>query len=110
MTPKVPTSAIGTVTLGITVAQKLRRNRKITITTRVMVSSMVNSTSETEAWMVWVRSMAMSTWIDGGIAASRRGRAFFTLWAVSMMLAPGCRKTASPMAGLLFSQAVSLVF
>ena len=39
------------------VAQKLRRNRKITITTSTIVSISVNSTSFTEAWMVVVRSI-----------------------------------------------------
>ena len=34
-----PASAKGTVTLGMSVAQKLRRNRRITITTRQMVST-----------------------------------------------------------------------
>ena len=38
------------------VAQTLRRNRKITITTSAMVSISVNSTSCTEALMVVVRS------------------------------------------------------
>ena len=52
-----PSSASGTVTLGITVAHKLRRNTKITITTSAMVSSSVNCTSLTEARMVCVRSL-----------------------------------------------------
>src|ERR1700686_4140191 len=39
-----PASASGTVTLGMSVAQKLRRNKRITSTTRQMVSSSVNST------------------------------------------------------------------
>ena len=34
-----------------------RRNTKITMTTSAMVNSSVNSTSLTEARMVWVRSM-----------------------------------------------------
>jgi len=34
MTPKVPTSESGTEMLGITVAHTLRKNTKITITTR----------------------------------------------------------------------------
>ena len=40
----------------MTVAQKLRRNRKITITTSATVSINVNCTSATEARMVSVRS------------------------------------------------------
>ena len=42
MSAKVPTRASGTVTPGITVAQKLRRNTKITITTSAIVSISVN--------------------------------------------------------------------
>ena len=41
----VPTSDSGTVTLGMTVAQKFRRKTKITITTSAIVSISVNCTS-----------------------------------------------------------------
>ncbi len=40
-----PSSASGTVRLGMNVAQKSRRNSSTTITTRAMVSIRVNSTS-----------------------------------------------------------------
>ena len=79
------------------VAQTLRRNRKITITTRLIDSSSVNCTSRTEARMVCVRSMTMLTWIDGGIAASSRGSAALIRSTVSMTLAPGCLNTSSTM-------------
>src|SRR5471032_3265270 len=62
-----PASASGTVTLGISVAQKLRRNRNTTITTSAMVSARVNSTSETEARMVVVRSRIVVTSTEGGM-------------------------------------------
>ena len=39
MTPNVPMSESGTATLGIAVARRLRKNTKITPTTRPMVSS-----------------------------------------------------------------------
>ena len=39
MTPKVPTSESGTARLGMMVADSLRRNRKITITTSATASS-----------------------------------------------------------------------
>ena len=57
MTPNVPTSDSGTATLGMTVAEKLRRNTKITNTTSPMV--IINSiwTSSTEARIVTVRSV-----------------------------------------------------
>jgi hypothetical protein len=49
------------------VAQKLRRNMKITMTTSATVSSNVNCTSATEARMVSVRSEMTETFTAGGI-------------------------------------------
>src|SRR5271165_6956774 len=66
----VPSSAKGTVTPGMMVAQALRRNRKITNTTSTMVMPSVISTSSTEALMVVVRSATVSTLIEGGMEAS----------------------------------------
>ncbi len=66
MSAAVPSSASGTVTPGMAVAQKLRRNRKMTITTSTMAISSEYSTSCTEAWMVVVRSITWSTLSDGG--------------------------------------------
>ena len=51
----------------MTVAQKFRRNRKITITTSATVSIRVNRTSLTEARMVWVRSDRIETLMSFGI-------------------------------------------
>src|ERR1700731_4112308 len=67
--PKVPISERGKATLGITVAQTLRRKMKITRITRKTVSSRVNWTSRTDARMVCVRSVRMVTLTDGGIEA-----------------------------------------
>ena len=53
----------------MTVAQKLRRNTKITMTTRPMVSSSVNCTSSTEARMVVGAVGDDLDVISGGIAA-----------------------------------------
>ena len=61
MSAQAPSSASGTVTLGMIVAQRFRRKTKITITTSAMVSTRVNSTSRTEARMVVVRSERMLT-------------------------------------------------
>lgn len=55
----------GTVTAGMIVAQKFRRNRKMTITTSATVNIRVNWTSETAARMVAVRSAAIVTLIVG---------------------------------------------
>ncbi len=41
---------------GISVAEVLRRNRKMTSTTRKRVKSRVYSTSWTDSWMDWERS------------------------------------------------------
>ena len=65
----MPISDSGTVTAGMIVAQKLRRNRKMTITTSATVSSNVNCTSATEARMVSVRSEMILTLIADGIEA-----------------------------------------
>ena len=56
MNAKVPTMDMGNATLGMTVAETLRRNMKITITTRASASSRVNSTSSTDALIITVRS------------------------------------------------------
>ncbi len=98
-----PSSASGTVMLGISVAQALRRNSRITITTRPMVSASVNSTSLTEARMVTVRSRMVSTLMAGGMVAVRRGSCALIWSTVSMTLAPGCLKTSSRTLRWLFS-------
>ena len=49
ITPNVPTSESGTATLGMMVAWRLRKNRKMTRTTRTTVSISSNSTSLMEA-------------------------------------------------------------
>ncbi len=97
-----PSSASGTVMLGMTVAQKLRRNSRTTSTTRAMVSPSVNWTSLTEARMVVVRSRMVSTLTAGGILAVSWGSCALIWSTVSMTLAPGCLKTARMMPGLLF--------
>src|SRR5215471_10103373 len=68
-----PSNASGTVTPGITVAQTLRRNSKITKITSTMVKPSVNWTSSTEARIVVVLSNSVVTVIAGGILAVRRG-------------------------------------
>ncbi len=110
MSPKVATSASGTVTAGMTVAQTLRRNRKITMMTSAMVSSMVRSTSLTEARIVVVRSTILSTLMDAGTASRDLGSCSSTRATVSMTLAPGCLKTMSRMLRLPSPTAASLVF
>jgi len=57
----VANRANGITALGIRVARTLRRNRKMTITTRTTVMSSVTFTSATDALIVCVRSIR--TWI-----------------------------------------------
>ena len=62
----MPTIESGTATLGMTVAARLRRKRKITMTTRATVSMSSNCTSLTEARMVVVRSDSTVRFTDAG--------------------------------------------
>src|ERR1700693_1486213 len=64
----VPTIDKGTTTPGITVADRLRRNRKITITTRQTVKTSVNSTSRIDFRMDSEASNMMWRCTDGGIS------------------------------------------
>ena len=61
MTAKVPISDSGTAMLGIMVALTLRKNRKITSTTRAIANSNSNSTSEMDALIPVVRSVSVVT-------------------------------------------------
>ena len=65
----VATIEIGTTALAISVARRLRRKRKTTAVTSVMVSTRWNCTSSTEARMVRIRSLNTSSLIAGGMAA-----------------------------------------
>ena len=75
ITAAAPASESGTMTAGMIVARMLRRNSRITSTTSAMVSASVNSTSATEARMVWVRSTMVSIFMPGGMSESSRGSA-----------------------------------
>ena len=91
MAPNVPKMEIGTATLVISVARKLRRKKYTTIVTSMTASTKVSSVSCSEARIVVLRSMATVTFISAGIAASKCGNSAFTLSMVSMMLALGWR-------------------
>ena len=67
ITAKVPNSDIGTARLGMIVADRLRRKRKITSTTRPMVSARVNFTSLMESRMLCERSKRIFRSTDAGI-------------------------------------------
>ena len=110
ITPKVPTSDSGTDRLGMIVAGMLRRNRKITSTTRATASASSICTSATEARMVVVRSVSTATSTDDGRAADSCGSSSFTRSTTSITLAPGWRWMFRMMAGTVFIQAPSFVF
>ena len=97
MTADVPRMASGTVRLGMRVTATLRRNTKMTATTRAMDSSSVNSTSLTEARMVWVRSTSVFTVMLGGMLALSVGMAAWMRSTVSITFAPGILVMASRM-------------
>ena len=110
MAAKVPTIDSGTATLGMMVAYRLRRNRKITITTRAMVSINSNSTSATDALMSVVKSVRVVTSMPAGRLACSCGINYWMLLTTLMVLAPGCRCTLRITAGVWFIQAACLVF
>ncbi len=110
MIPNVPISDSGTATLGITVADRLRRNRKITITTSAMVSIRVNSTSRTEARMVVVRSEMIETFTAEGSDARSCGSRRLVRSTTLMMFVPGCLWMFRITAGVVFTQAACLTF
>ena len=87
------------------VAHRWRRKMKMTITTRPMVSSRVNSTSTTESRIDCERSDIRSTWTDCGTEASRRGIIALMLSTTSTVLAPGWRKISSSSPRLPLNQA-----
>ena len=99
MMPKVPISVSGRATLGITVAQNLRRKTKITITTSATASTSVICTSRTDARIVSVRSVRMAILTEVGEIERSRGSNALTRLAVSMMLAPGWRWMSTMTAG-----------
>ena len=105
MAAKVPTSDSGTATLGMIVAQRLRRNRKMTMTTSAMVRISSNFTSSTLALMEVVRSVRVVTWMLAGRVASSCGRSPLMFLTTLIVLAPGWRWTLRMTAGVSFIQA-----
>ena len=89
MAASVPTSDSGTDRLGMSVAGRLRKNRKITSTTRATASPSSNSTSATEARMVTVRSVSGVTVSAAGRAACSSGSSALIVSTVAITFAPG---------------------
>src|SRR6185437_13535088 len=100
----VPTSDSGTDRLGMMVAGILRRNRKITSTTRMTASDSSNSTSWTEARMVLVRSVRIETSTAAGSDADSAGSSFLMRSTTWITFAPGWRWMLRMMPGVVFTQ------
>ena len=97
MTAKVPITDMGRLRLGMTVARRLRMNRKMTSTTRPKVSSRVNWMSATEARMATLASRSTARRIEAGRLAAISGSRSRTASATSMVFMPGCFSTARMM-------------
>src|SRR5919199_1569976 len=69
----VPISDKGTATLGMNVAARFRRKTKMTITTSAMQSISSNSTSETDARTVLVRSTSTESLMEDGMVVCSLG-------------------------------------
>ena len=89
MAPNDPTRDNGTAAAGITVAARVRRKRKITMTTKATASINSNCTSLTDPRIVMVRSVSTVTRIEDGKVLSSCGSSFLMRSATSMTLAPG---------------------
>ena len=89
ITASVPMSDSGTLVLGMIVAGTLRRNRKITITTRATARLSSNSTSCTEARMVLVRSVSTVTSTAAGRLPVSAGSSCLMRSTTWITLAPG---------------------
>ena len=110
MKPNVPMSETGTATLGMMVAGRLRKNRKITSTTSATANSSSICTSRTEARMVMVRSVSMATSTAAGRAARSCGSCCLMRSTTSITLAPGWRWMLRMIAGTSFIHAARRAF
>ena len=80
---------IGNARLGINVAERLRKNKNITRTTRHTVNTSVNSTSWTDWRMDSERSNKMSRLMAGGSWVRKCGKSFLIASTTSTVLTPG---------------------
>ena len=92
------------------VALTLRRNTKITSTTRAIANSSSNSTSEIEDLIPVVRSVSVVTCTPLGRLTCSCGNNCLMLLTTLMVLAPDWRCTFTMTAGVWFIQAAWLVF
>src|SRR6185503_20332204 len=110
MTAKVATIDIGSARLGMTVAETLRRKRKITSTTRHRLSHSVNLTSATESRIETERSNRIWTFTAAGIWAWKLGSRRLMASTTSTVLVPGWRWMARAIERLPLNQLATLSF
>ncbi len=109
MKPKVAMIDTGTAAAGISVARKRRRKANTTRMTRHTAITSVFSTSESEARIVAVRSIAMPSSAAAGIEACRNGIKSRMRCTVSRMLALGSRLMMMSTAGRPFASPAFLM-
>src|SRR5256886_17255172 len=90
----------GSARLGMTVAERFLRKRKITITTRQSVTSSVTCTSLTDWWIDTDRSYSVFTSTDAGSCDDSEATVDLTPSATWPGFVPGCRWIARTMARL----------
>ncbi len=73
----------------MSVADTVRKKRKITPTTRTAAMINVICTSLTEARIDWLRSKVMSSEIEGGSCARSAGNSALIESTTAIVLAPG---------------------
>jgi hypothetical protein len=88
----VPTSDNGTVRLGITVAQKLRRKMKMTKITSTIVKPSVRCTSLKLALIDKERSLTIDRLTEGGMPACNCGSISLTCRTSCNVFDPGWRQ------------------
>ncbi len=89
MAAKVPTTDMGSVSEGMTVAEKFRRNKNMTITTRPSVSTRVNSTSWVDSLMLLDLSYMICMSTEAGSWERKVGSRRLTASETSTVLVPG---------------------
>ena len=86
----VPSSDPGSARLGMSVAEMLRRNMKMTSTTRTMAITSVSFTSLTDSRIVTARSLRTSSVTDTGSCERIAGSSALMASTVCTTLMPGC--------------------
>ena len=104
MSANVPTTDSGSARLGISVAEALRRNRKITSTTSSSVMSRVVCTSPTECRIDTERSLSVSICTEPGNWGLSFSTMACTRSATRTVFVPGWRWIASTIARLPLNQ------